>query len=148
MRFDEIIDAVLDGKCDAGLLIHEGQITYKDYGLTKVLDLWEWWSKRFSLPLPLGLNAIRRDLSDDVQKEFLRAMRKSVEYALKNVDEAMKYAMKFARNLDIERAKKFALMYVNTYTVEMSRDVIEALDSLYKLAEKKGLIKKPVIDIL
>jgi 1,4-dihydroxy-6-naphthoate synthase len=147
MRFDEVIDAVLSNKCDAGLLIHEGQITFSDYGLKKVLDLWEWWEPN-GLPLPLGLNAIRRDLSGDVQREFLRAMRESIDYALKNVDEAIDYAMKYSRGLDRERAKKFALMYVNEYTYQMPESVVKALKLLYEMAEKKGIFKRPLLDIL
>jgi len=142
MSFDKILDAVINGECDAGLLIHEGQITYQDYGLNCVLDLWEWWSDRTSLPLPLGLNAIKRDLSNDVQIEFLRAMKVSINYALKNPDEAMDYAMRYSRGLDRERAKKFAMMYVNEYTSEMPESVEEALKRLFEMAEEKGIIKK------
>ncbi|AGK60983.1 1,4-dihydroxy-6-naphthoate synthase [Archaeoglobus sulfaticallidus PM70-1] len=148
MRFDEIIPAVKEGRVDAGLLIHEGQITYKDHNLVRVLDLWEWWHDKAKLPLPLGLNAIKRDLDAEVKKEFLRVMRESINYALKNVDIAMDYAMKYSRGLDKETATKFALMYVNRYTYEMPESVKKALELLYKMGEKKGLLKMPPLDIL
>jgi len=148
MSFDRIIDAVLKDECDAGLLIHEGQITYPDYGLKLQLDLWEWWHGRTSLPLPLGLNAIRRDLSNEVQREFLRVMKESINYALRNSDEAIEYAMRYSRGLDRERAKKFALMYVNRYTYQMPENVVEGLKKLYEMAEEAGLLKMPRLDIL
>ncbi|WP_290597737.1 MULTISPECIES: MqnA/MqnD/SBP family protein [unclassified Archaeoglobus] len=148
MSFDKVIEAVLNDECDAGLLIHEGQITYSDYGLLCILDLWEWWGERFNLPLPLGLNAIKRDLDEDSQSEFLRAMRESIRYALENVDEAIEYAMKYSRGLDRERAKKFALMYVNEYTYKMPESVVDGLRSLYSLAEKKGILRMPKLDVL
>ena len=148
MPFDRIIDAVLNDECDAGLLIHEGQITYSEYGLKCVLDLWDWWSQRVKLPLPLGLNAIRRDLSEEVQKEFLRAMRESIAFALQNPDEAIEYAMKYSRGLDKERAKRFAMMYVNDYTYNMPESVEAALKKLYEMAEEKGIVRMPKLDIL
>ncbi|MET1124852.1 MAG: MqnA/MqnD/SBP family protein [Archaeoglobaceae archaeon] len=146
MRFDEVIDAVVSGECDAALLIHDAQLGYKDVGLVKVLDLWEWWNSRFSLPLPLGLNAIRRDVDAEVAREFLRCMKESVDYALRNVDEALEYAMKYSR-LDKERTRKFVLMYVNDYTREMPESVVRALETLYGEAEK-FLGKKPPLDVL
>ncbi|WP_202318909.1 menaquinone biosynthesis family protein [Archaeoglobus neptunius] len=149
MTFDAVIDAVLSGECDAGLLIHEGQITYRDYNLVCLLDLWDWWkSETGGLPLPLGLNAIRRDLPDDMQREFLRVLRASINYALENVDEAIDYAMKFSRGLDRERVRKFALMYVNEYTYKMPESVVKALELLYNMSEEKGILKKPKLDIL
>jgi len=148
MPFDNIMNAVVSGEVDAGLLIHEGQLTYKDYDLHCVLDLWEWWSERTSLPLPLGLNVVRRDLDEDVQRELLRILRKSIEYALKNPDEAVQHAMKYSRGLDRERMEKFAKMYVNEYTYEMSEEVEEGLRVLYRMAEDKGILKMPKLDVL
>jgi|Deesub1362A_J573_1020465.scaffolds.fasta_scaffold00049_8 1,4-dihydroxy-6-naphthoate synthase len=148
MRFDEIIPAVKGGDVDAGLLIHEGQITYQKHGLVKILDLWDWWSEKTNLPLPLGLNAIKRELDHKVQLEFLRVMRESIDYALNNVEEAMDYAMKYSRGLDRETVTRFALMYVNNYTYSMPEEVILALEKLYEMAEKRGLLKKPVVDAL
>ncbi len=148
MRFDEIIPAVKNGNVDAGLLIHEGQITYERYGLVKILDLWEWWYKKTHLPLPLGVNAISRSMPEDAQRAFLKAMRESIEYALKNADEAADYAMKYSRGLDKETTKRFATMYVNNYTYEMDEAVVKGIDKLYTMAEEKGLFEKPPLDIL
>jgi len=148
MRFDRIIDAVKSGKVDAGLLIHEGQITYEKHNLVKVLDLWDWWHDKTSLPLPLGINVIKRSIPEDEQKEFLKTMKESIKYALEHQDEAIDYAMKYSRGQEKELIKKFALMYVNKYTYEMSPDVVEALEVLYEIAESLGLFKKPKLDIL
>ncbi|HIP24971.1 MAG TPA: ABC transporter substrate-binding protein [Archaeoglobus profundus] len=143
MKFDKIIDAVMSEKVDAGLLIHEGQITYEKYGLIKILDLWEWWFEQTKLPLPLGLNVINRKISESDQRKFLKVMRESIKYALENSDEALDYAMKYSRGLDRNLAKKFALMYVNEYTYKMSPKVVKALEKLYEMA---GL--EPKLDIL
>ena len=148
MRFDEIIDAVKRGEVDAGLLIHEGQLTYTQHGLEKVLDLWEWWYEQTSLPLPLGVNVIRRDLPEDVQRAFLVALRESIQYAIQNPDEAVQYAMKFARGMDREMTKKFATMYVNEYTYEMPESVVTAIEQMFDMAAEKGVVKKPELDIL
>lgn len=148
MRFDQIVDAVKRGDVDAGLLIHEGQIIYQSYGLEKVLDLWDWWYKITKLPMPLGINTIRRYIPEDYQMEFLRIMKESIDYALKNSDEAISYAMKYSRGLDKETTKKFALMYVNDYTYKMPESVVKAMDVLFEMGEEKGLIKKPPLDVL
>lgn len=147
MKFDEIIPAVKRGDADAGLLIHEGQITYEMHGLVKILDLWEWWYDKTSLPLPLGLNAIRRDIPVEQQRAFLKAMRASIDYALRNADEAIECAMKYSSSKK-KLAKKFALMYVNDYTYEMPESVVRGLEALYSMAEERGLFKKPPLDIL
>ncbi len=148
MRFDEVINAVKSGKVDAGLLIHEGQITYETHGLVKVLDLWEFWNDLTSLPLPLGVNVIRRDIEEEKQREFLRAMRESIRYALDHVDEAVDYAMRYSRGMSRELVKKFALMYVNEYTYEMPKKVVRAIETLFEIAEENGILKKPKLDIL
>ncbi len=148
MRFDEIIDAVKSGEVDAGLLIHEGQITYEMHGLTKILDLWEFWHDQTKLPLPLGVNVINRRIPEEDQREFLRVMKESIRFALENVDEAIDYAMRYSRGLSRELVKKFALMYVNEYTYEMPSRVVKAMEKLYEMAEEKGILKKPKLDIL
>ncbi len=148
MRFDRIIDAVKSGYADAGLLIHEGQITYERHGLVKVLDLWEWWNRKTGLPMPLGVNVISRKIPENVQRRFLDAMRLSIDYALKNPDEAMRYAMRYARGMDFETARKFALMYVNEYTRSMPESVVKAMEVLFEMAEERGILKKPALDIL
>ncbi len=148
MRFDRIIDVVKRGEVDAGLLIHEGQITYNMHNLVKVLDLWEFWYERTGLPLPLGVNVIRRDIPEEDQREFLRVMKESIRYALENVEEAVDYAMKYSRGMSRELVKKFATMYVNEYTYEMPKSVVRAMEKMFDMAEKKGLLKKPKLDIL
>ncbi len=148
MRFDKIIDAVKSEEVDAGLLIHEGQITYEMHGLTKVLDLWEFWHDQTKLPLPLGVNVISRSIPEEDQREFLRVMRESVRFALENVDEAIDYAMRYSRGLSRDLVKKFALMYVNEYTYEMPPKVVKAMEKLYEMAEEEGILKKPKLDIL
>jgi len=148
MRFDLIVDAVKRGDVDAGLLIHEGQIIFKSYGLKKILDLWDWWYKITKLPMPLGINTIRRDIPEEYQVEFLKIMKESIDYALKKPDEAISYAMRYSRGLDKETTKRFALMYVNDYTYKMPDSVVKAMDILFEMGEEKGLIKKPPLDIL
>ena len=148
MRFDEVVEALKRGEVDAGLVIHEAQLTYKDQELVKILDLGEWWHEKTGLPLPLGINCIKRTIPEGQQLEFLNAMRESVEYALKNVDEALGYAMRYSRGAKEEQLRRFVLMYVNRDTCEMSGRVIKALDTLYEQAERAGLITKPPLDIL
>ena len=148
MRFDEVLPAVMRGEVDAGLLIHEGQVTYAQHGLVKIFDLWDWWYDKTRLPMPLGINAIKRGVPVELQKEFLAVMRASVEYALEHVEEALQHAMKYARGADKELVKKFALMYVNKYTYEMPEDVVKAHDELYRMAETKGFFERPPLDIL
>ncbi|MFZ2071881.1 MAG: MqnA/MqnD/SBP family protein [Halobacteriota archaeon] len=149
LRFDEVIPAVKRGEVDAGLVIHEAQITYPEHELAKVLDLWDWWQKKSSgLPLPLGINAIKRSVAEATQREFMVALRDSVRYALANVEEATQYAMQYSRGADKELVKKFALMYVNNYTYEMPQEVVKALEVLYRMAWRKGFFANPPLDIL
>ncbi len=148
VRFDRIIEEVKKGRVDAGLLIHEGQITYEGYGLKCVLDLSRWWDEKTSLPIPLGINVIRRDIPEKRARDFLELMRESILYSLNHVDEALNHAMKFARGSKRELVRDFVLMYVNDDTVEMPPDVEDALKTLLKMGAEKGLFKKPQIDIL
>jgi len=144
--FDRIIQAVLEGKVDAGLVIHEGQLSYKDYGLKKVVDLGEWWKEKYGLPLPLGCNVVRKDLGREVIKKFERLMRESVEYALKEREKALDYAINYARDLseDIERTQKFVSMYVNERTVDYGEEGREAVRLLLKLGKERGIIKAEI----
>lgn len=144
--FDQIINAVLEGKVEAGLLIHEGQLSYEDYGLKKVVDLGEWWKEKFGLPLPLGCNVVRKDLGRELIKKIERLMRKSVEYALREKEEALAYAMNYARDLskDPQRAQKFVSMYVNERTLDYGEDGREAVRLLLKLGREKGIIKAEI----
>jgi len=148
MKFDEIPDAVVSGKVDAGLLIHEAQLSYEKYGLKKIMDLFELWNSITDLPLPLGVNAIKRSIDEEVQKSFLRAMRMSVEYAVENFEEALDYAKMFSRGLEVEKLAKFIKMYVNSYTLEMPEKVEKAIETLFEMAENKGFLKKPPLDVL
>ncbi len=148
MRFDEVIPALKRGEVDAGVVIHEAQLTYTMHGLQKIIDLGEWWHKKTHLPLPLGINCIKRTIPIDQQIRFLEAMRESVRYALDHVDEALEYAMRYSRGADKALVKKFVLMYVNRDTYEMSCDVVKALDLLFDHTERAGIIARPPLDIL
>ncbi|HIP43343.1 MAG TPA: ABC transporter substrate-binding protein [Aquifex aeolicus] len=141
--FDEIINAVVEGKVDAGLVIHEGQLSYKDYGLEKIVDLGEWWKEKYGLPLPLGCNVVRKDLGKEVIKKIEKLMRESVEYALKENQKALEYAINYARDLkeDTQRTKKFVSMYVNERTIDYGEDGREAVRLLLRLGKEKGIIK-------
>ncbi len=144
--FDQIINAVLEGKVDAGLVIHEGQLSYKDYGLKKIVDLGEWWKEKYGLPLPLGCNVARKDLGKELIKKIERLMRQSVEYALKEREKALTYAINYARDLseDPERTQKFVSMYVNERTVDYGEDGREAVRLLLRLGKERGIIKAEI----
>jgi 1,4-dihydroxy-6-naphthoate synthase len=144
--FEDIIPAVLEGKADAGLVIHEGQLTYKDFGLKKFVDLGEWWKEKYNLPLPLGCNIVRKDLGKELIDLIAKLMRESIEYSLTHKEEALEYARKFARGLenDTERSEKFVSMYVNERTVDYGKDGREAVKLLLKLGYEKGIIKVPI----
>ncbi|HIQ48717.1 MAG TPA: ABC transporter substrate-binding protein [Aquifex aeolicus] len=144
--FDGIIPAVLEGKVDAGLVIHEGQLSYKDYGLKKIVDLGEWWKEKYGLPLPLGCNVVRKDLGKEVIKKIEKLMRESVEYALRENQKALEYAINFARDLkeDTQRTKKFVSMYVNERTIDYGEDGREAARLLLRLGKEKGIIKAEI----
>jgi len=140
VAFDKIPHAVLEGQADLGLLIHEGQITHQSMGLHKVLDMGQLWERDTSLPLPLGINVMRRDLGDDVHRRLSQALRDSIDYAYAHVDEALEYAMRYGRGIDKETCRRFVLMYVNDYTKRLGDDGRAALERLYQMAHAKGLI--------
>jgi 5,8-dihydroxy-2-naphthoate synthase len=140
IAFDKILDAVTKGQVDAGLVIHEGQLSYYQTGLHRVLDLGAWWKKEHNLPLPLGANAVLRSLSEDVQCEARLRLSQSIQYALDHRDEALSYAMEFSRGLDRESAEKFVGMYVNHYTTEMHPEVLQAARKLLEMGYQAGLI--------
>jgi 1,4-dihydroxy-6-naphthoate synthase len=147
VAFDKIPKVVLEGQADLGLLIHEGQITHQSMGLHKVLDLGRAWEQETNLPLPLGINVVRRDLGEAVGARLSEALRQSIAYAHAHVDEALEYAMKFGRGIDKETCRRFVLMYVNDYTVTLGQEGRQALERLYALAHAKGLIPAiPPID--
>lgn len=140
--FDQIIPKVKEGKYDAGLIIHEGQLTYKDEGLVCILDLGKWWyEKTGGLPLPLGGNVIRKDLGEKVMKEVSDILRESIKYSLSHREEALEYALKFARDMEKEKADKFVGMYVNELTVDYGERGKEAIVRFLTEAYEKGLIK-------
>ena len=140
LSFDKIIPAVLSGEYDAGLIIHEGQLTYSRDGLTKILDLGVWWRQQTSLPLPLGGNAIRRSLGPKVQSVTTKALRESIQHALDHRDAALEYAMQFARDLDTSLANRFVGMYVNERTLNYGDDGREAIRRLLDMGYECGVI--------
>jgi 1,4-dihydroxy-6-naphthoate synthase len=147
VAFDKIPQAVLDGQADVGLLIHEGQITHADMGLTRVLDLGAVWSRETGLPLPLGINVMRRDLGDDLHRALSRGLRDAIAWAHGHVDEALEYAMRYGRGIDKETCRRFVLMYVNDYTQALGPEGRAALERLYTMAHQRGLIPDiPPID--
>ena len=141
--FDQIIPAVLAGDFDAGLIIHEGQLTYARDGLKKILDLGVWWTEQTGVPLPLGGNAIRRSLGSEVQAIVTRALRDSIQHALDHREEALDYAMQFARDLDPSLANRFVGMYVNHRTLNYGEDGKEAIRKILDLGYQRGIIPHP-----
>jgi 1,4-dihydroxy-6-naphthoate synthase len=147
VAFDKIPQAVLDGQADLGLLIHEGQITHQQMGLVKVLDLGEAWQRDSGLPLPLGVNVMRRDLGEELHRALSQALRDSIAWAHANVDEALEYAMRYGRGIDKEICRRFVLMYVNDFTLALGTEGRAAIERLFTLAHRKGLIPSvPPID--
>jgi 1,4-dihydroxy-6-naphthoate synthase len=142
--FDKILDAVGENMVDAGLVIHEGQLTYSKSGFHNILDLGRWWKKTYNLPLPLGANALLRSLPHDIQSECCRLMRESVQYALDHNEESLNYALQFARDLEPRLAEKFVGMYVNHYTVDCGELVPKAAQKLLDMGYEAGLISKKV----
>ncbi len=142
--FDKIIDAVLNGSCDAGLLIHEGQLFYPRKGLHKVLDLGEWWHQRHGLPLPMGGNVIRRDLGPELIREVSNLLRESIRYSLTHREDALQYAMQFARDMDPALADRFVGMWVNELTLDYTDRGREAVRRLLEEGYEKGIIPNSV----
>lgn len=138
--FDQIIPQVLEGKYEAGLIIHEGQLSYSKAGLYRIVDLGRWWQKVTGLPLPLGGNAIRRALGANIMQSVGTALRDSIQYALDHREEALAYAMQFARDLDSQLADKFVGMYVNERTLDYGPDGREAVRRLLDMGHKAGII--------
>jgi 1,4-dihydroxy-6-naphthoate synthase len=138
--FDKIIPAVVAGEFEAGLIIHEGQLTYANDGLIKLLDLGQWWREQTKLPLPLGGNAIRRSLGAETLLTTTNALRDSIQHALDNREEALEYAMQFARDLDPTLANRFVGMYVNERTLNYGPDGREAIQKLLEMGYDRGII--------
>jgi len=138
--FDQIIPSVLQGKYEAGLIIHEGQLTYDRSGLHRIVDLGKWWLQTTGLPLPLGGNAIRRSLGSELISSVSSALRESIQYALEHRDEALAYAMQFARDLDAQLADRFVGMYVNERSLGYGPDGEEAIRRLLDMGYRAGII--------
>jgi 1,4-dihydroxy-6-naphthoate synthase len=147
--FDQIIPAILAGKYEAGLIIHEGQLTYSSSGLYKVIDLGVWWRETTGLVLPLGGNAIRRSLGAEEHKIISKALRDSIQHALDHREQALEYAMQFARDLDATMANRFVSMYVNERTLDYGKDGREAIRKLLDLGYEHGIIPiEPKVDFV
>jgi 1,4-dihydroxy-6-naphthoate synthase len=142
--FDKILETVQTGGADAGLIIHEAQLTYNKVGFHRVLDMGKWWKEKFDLPLPLGGNVLLRSLPDDVKTECCHMMRDSIQYALDNHAEALEYALQFARDMDPRLAEKFVGMYVNHYTLDAGELIPKAVRKLLDLGHEVGLIPNRV----
>jgi 1,4-dihydroxy-6-naphthoate synthase len=138
--FDQIIPQVVEGRHDAGLIIHEGQLSYSKSGLQRVVDLGRWWYEETHLPLPLGGNAIRRSLGPELMSSVSTALRESIQYALDHREEALAYSMQFARDLDVQLADKFVGMYVNERTLDYGQEGREAVRRLLEMGHKAGII--------
>jgi 1,4-dihydroxy-6-naphthoate synthase len=145
--FDKIIAAVQSGQCDAGLLIHEGQLFYESIGLHKILDLGEWWHERTGLPLPMGGNAIRRDLGPEIIRQVSHWLRESIRYSLANREDALAYAMQFARDMDVALADRFVAMWVNELTLEYTDRGREAVQRMLREGFELGIIShQPTVE--
>ncbi len=149
MPFDKIIEAVKNHEVDGGLVIHEGQLTYGHGGLHNVIDMGKWFRSKYDLPLPLGANALRRNLPENVRSECCRLMRESIQYSLDHREEALNYAMQFARDLDTSLADQFVGMYVNHHTVDGGEIIPRAAQKLLDLGFEAGLIPNRVtVDVV
>lgn len=142
--FDEIIEAVQKGEVDAGLLIHEGQLFYNQMGLHKVLDLGEWWDEKTGLPLPMGGNVIRRDLGKELMQQVSKHLHQSIVYSMENREDALAYAMQFARDMQPELADRFVAMWVNELTLDYGDRGREAVKRLLAEGHKAGIIPHKV----
>jgi len=144
IAFDHVLDALHEKVADAALVIHEAQLTYARGGFHLIADLGKWFKKSYDLPLPLGANALRRDLAPEVRSECCRLMRESISYALENHEEALNYAMQFARDLEHPLAEKFVGMYVNHYTVDAGEIIPRAAQKLLDLGHEAGVVPNRV----
>jgi len=145
--FDKIIDAVKSGQCDAGLLIHEGQLFYESIGLHKVLDLGEWWHERTGLPLPMGGNVIRRELGPEIIRQVSHCLSESIRYSLANREDALAYAMQFARDMDTDLADRFVAMWVNDLTLDYTDRGREAVQRMLMEGFERGIIPhRPTVE--
>jgi 1,4-dihydroxy-6-naphthoate synthase len=142
--FDRVLEAVTRGGVDAGVVIHEGQLTYAEAGLTKIVDLGEWWYQETSLPLPLGGNAIRRSLDRGTLRAVARLLKESIQYSLDHREKALDYALQFARGLDTPTTDRFVAMYVNDWTLDYGERGRQAVQALLDRGFEKGLLPEHV----
>ena len=142
--FDEILNVVAAGRADAGLIIHEGQLTYGKKGLHLIVDLGQWWQTETGLPLPLGANAVRKDLGPAAMQEVTALLKQSIQYGLDHRAEALEYAMKFGRDLDRAKADEFVRMYVNDWTLDFGRRGRNAVALLLERGHEAGVIPQAV----
>ncbi len=141
-EFDQIPKLVASGQVDAGLIIHEAQLTYSDLGLHCLVDLGRWWKEQTGLPLPLGANAVRRDLGEQVVQDVTQLLKQSIQYGLDHREEALEYALQFGRDLERSRADRFVAMYVNDWTLDFGDQGREAVRLLLRRAYETGVVPK------
>jgi 1,4-dihydroxy-6-naphthoate synthase len=147
--FDQIIPQIIEGRYEAGLIIHEGQLTYAKSGLQRIVDFGKWWREQTGLPLPLGGNAIKRELGTELMHEVSDALKESIQYALDHREEALEYAMQFARDLDRQLAGRFVSMYVNERTLDYGAEGRQAIARLLDMGYEQGIIPhKPKLDFV
>jgi 1,4-dihydroxy-6-naphthoate synthase len=146
--FDQIMDRVSSGEFDAGLLIHEGQITYQDQGFSKILDFGELWERLYGLPLPLGLDIVRKDLGEDLARKLSQGLRQSIHFGYTHQNDAIPYALQYGRGIDYKLGERFVKMYVSELTIDMGESGLKALQLLYRLGEERGAIPTiPSLDL-
>jgi 1,4-dihydroxy-6-naphthoate synthase len=144
LPFDQILGAVVEGRYGAGILIHEGQLTYQDHGLVNSLDLGVWWHDRTGLPLPLGVNAVRRDLGQERMRQIAEFLQASIQYALRHRQEALTYAMGFARGMDRSSTDTFVGMYVNELTLAYGQEGRRAVELLLQWGFERGILPRRI----
>lgn len=148
VAFDQIVPAVQEGKFKAGLIIHESQLTFTEEGLVELANMGGWWAEKTGLPLPLGVNVVRKDLGDDICQEVSRCMRESIDAGLNNRGKALEYALQFARGMDVETSDEFVGMYVNERTRDMGDQGIEAIRLLLKMGHEAGITPAVQVDVI
>ena len=149
MHFEKIMGSIDKEEVDAGVLLHEGQILFEKDGFNKILDLGEEWFNKTNLPIPLGVDLVNRKFEKKMREDLTTVFYNSVQYAISNENDALKYAMQYGRNLSFEEARKFVRMYVNQDTLDMGTEGLNAINKLFELAINNGLLKeKPEIDLI
>jgi 1,4-dihydroxy-6-naphthoate synthase len=146
--FDQIMDRVSSGEFDAGLLIHEGQITFQEQGFSKILDFGELWERLYGLPLPLGLDVVRKDLGEETARKLSQGLRQSIHYGYTHQSDAIPYALQYGRGIDVKLGEQFVKMYVSELTIDMGENGLKALQLLFRLGNERGVIPSiPSLDL-